>query len=149
VTSDEVAADRPGGAATVALVEEQLSVRRERVETGRVRLHVVTDEEVHQLREELRTESLEVERIAIGRELAAGEAPPAPREEEGGDVLILPVVEEVLVVEKRLLLKEELRIRRRVATDRVDQPVTLRRQRAEIERLPPEPAPTPGRSGKE
>lgn len=126
---------------SVSLAEEQLRIGRRRVETGRLRVRVITEEDVHQFRQELRTESLEVERIAIGRELAAGEAPPAPREEEGGDVLVLPVVEEVLVVEKRLVLTEELRIRRRVSAETVEQPVTLRRQRAEIERLAPEPPP--------
>jgi stress response protein YsnF len=38
----------------------------------------------------------------------------APEIRTEGDVTILPVVEEVLVVEKRLVLKEELHIRRRV-----------------------------------
>jgi stress response protein YsnF len=38
----------------------------------------------------------------------------APEIRTESDVTILPVVEEVLVVEKRLVLKEELHIRRRV-----------------------------------
>jgi stress response protein YsnF len=49
-------------------------------------------------------------------------------------VTIVPVLEEVLVVEKRLVLKEELHIRRRVDTESVEVPVTLRKQRAIIER---------------
>ncbi|MGN6488453.1 MAG: DUF2382 domain-containing protein, partial [Devosia sp.] len=48
-----------------------------------------------------------------------------------------PVLEEVLVVEKRLVLKEELRLKRRVTTERVEVPVTLRKQRAVTERLDP------------
>ena len=47
---------------------------------------------------------------------------------------IIPVVEEVLVIEKRLVLKEELHIRRRIATETVEVPVTLRNQRAIVER---------------
>jgi stress response protein YsnF len=39
------------------------------------------------------------------------------------------------VVEKRLVLKEELHIRRRVTHENVEVPVTLRKQRAVIERL--------------
>jgi stress response protein YsnF len=46
------------------------------------------------------------------------------------------VLEEVLVVEKRLVLKEELHIRRRVETETVEVPVTLRKQRAVVEREP-------------
>ncbi len=60
-----------------------------------------------------------------------------------GDLLIVPVVEEVLVVEKRLVLKEELHIRRRVETESVEVPVELRRQRAEVERVPADESATP------
>jgi stress response protein YsnF len=49
--------------------------------------------------------------------------------------VIIPVMEEVLIVEKQLILKEELHVRRRVIEDRVEVPVTLRKQRAVVERL--------------
>ena len=52
-----------------------------------------------------------------------------------GDVTIVPILEEVLVVEKRLLLKEELRITRHRTTNVTEVAVPLRKQRAEIERL--------------
>jgi stress response protein YsnF len=111
------------------LAEEELSVSRQRVTTGRVRVHLRTETEQRQVEAELRSESVEVERVPLDRELPPGVAPPGPREEEGGAVL---------VVEKRLVLREELRIRRHGTTERVRQPVTLRRQHAEVERLPPE-----------
>jgi stress response protein YsnF len=57
---------------------------------------------------------------------------PAVRQE--GDVTIYPVLEEVLVVEKRLVLKEEVHVRRVVTQTEVSQPVMLRRQYADIER---------------
>ena len=57
------------------------------------------------------------------------------------DVTVVPVLEEVLVVEKRLVLKEELHIRRRIETEAVEVPVTLRKQRAVIERLDPDDQP--------
>jgi uncharacterized protein (TIGR02271 family) len=120
------------------LAEEELSVSRQRVTTGRVRVHLRTETEQRQVEAELRSESVEVERVPLDRELPPGVAPPGPREEEGGAVLVVPVLEEVLVVEKRLVLREELRIRRHGTTERVRQPVTLRRQHAEVERLPPE-----------
>jgi stress response protein YsnF len=44
-------------------------------------------------------------------------------------------LEEVLVVEKRLLLKEELRITRDATTEVAELPVTVRKQRAVVERL--------------
>jgi hypothetical protein len=50
-------------------------------------------------------------------------------------VTIVPVLEEVLFVEKRLVLKEELHIRRQATTETVEVPVTLRKQRAIVERV--------------
>jgi stress response protein YsnF len=122
---------------TMPVAEERLAVDRRATETGRVRVRVVTEVEEARVREALRSETIEVERVPVGRELAAGEAPPGPREEEGGAVLVVPVLEEVLVVEKRLVLKEELRLRRVAASETVEQAVPLRRQRAEIDRLSP------------
>lgn len=129
----------------VPVLEEQLSLHRREVETGRVRVRLHTAAEETRLQAELRSEAVEVERIPIGRQLAEGEAPPATREEEEGRVLVIPVLEEVLVVEKRLVLREELRLRRTSRSEPVEMPVTLRRQQAEIERLPPLQA---GQAGK-
>jgi uncharacterized protein (TIGR02271 family) len=117
-------------------MEETVSLQRREVETGRVRVQLRTETEERHLHADLRSEAIEVERVAIGRQLAEGEAPPGTREEEEGRVLVIPVLEEVLVVEKRLVLREELRIRRTSASEAVEVPVTLRRQHAEIDRLP-------------
>jgi len=59
---------------------------------------------------------------------------PDIRTENG--VTIVPVVEEVLVVEKRLVLKEELHIRRNTHNEDVEMPVEIRKHRVEIERIP-------------
>ena len=53
---------------------------------------------------------------------------------EEGDTTIIPVIEEVLVVEKRLFLKEEIRIRRTQTTQLHEETVTLRREEVVIER---------------
>jgi len=60
---------------------------------------------------------------------------PAPRYEEG--VLIVPLVEEVLVVEKRLILKEELHISRVQRTVHEPQTVVLRSESVRAERVGP------------
>lgn len=123
----------PEATQIIPLLEERLVVGRRDVETGRVRVHLTTTTEDAAVREVLREERVEVERVPIGREVATA---PAVREEEDGAVLIVPVLEEVLVVERRLVLKEELRIRR-VSTNRVsEQTVPLRRQTATVERVP-------------
>ena len=53
-----------------------------------------------------------------------------------GDTTIISLVEEVLVVEKRLMLTEELHLRTRRRETRPPQRVTLRREEARVERLP-------------
>jgi stress response protein YsnF len=128
---DEFAAE-----AVLPLVEEALRVGKRRVETGRVRVSVNTDIAEQVVRETLRSERAEVERVPIGRELADGEPAPALRQEPDGTV-VLPVLEEVLVVERRLVLREEIRMRLVAVDEAVEQPVTVRRQRASVERLPP------------
>ncbi len=131
--------DDTAGEAVLPLVEETLLVGKRRVETDRVRVSVSTDIEEQVVRETLRTERTELERVPIGRELAAGEPAPAVRQEPDGTVVV-PVLEEVLVVERRLVLKEEIRMRLVAVEEPVEQPVAVRRQRASVERLPPRPA---------
>jgi len=117
----------------IPLVEETATVVKRQVVTGRVRVQTVTDtiEEVAQAN--VQRESVEVTRVPVDRIVES-----APEVRTEGDVTIVPVVEEVLVVEKRLVLKEELHIRRRVETETVEVPVTLRKQRAIVEREAPE-----------
>lgn len=124
---------------TVPLVEEALRVGRREVESGRVRVRSVTDTIEEMARATLDEETVEVTRVPVGREV---EAAPPVRTEDG--VVIIPVLEEVLIVEKRLVLKEELHIRRQVTQENVEVPVTLRKQRAVVERLGPEGQPIEG-----
>jgi uncharacterized protein (TIGR02271 family) len=113
----------------VPVVEETAVVYKERVVTDRVRLHKQVHEEQEVLDIPVQTESLEVERVPVGRWI---EAPVGIRQE--GDTTIYPVVEEVLVVEKRLRLVEEVRVTQRRATRHVREQVALRREEILVER---------------
>ena len=117
----------------IPLVEETATIGKREVLTGRVRVKTVTDTIEELAHADLQRETVEVTRVPIDRMV---ETAPGIRTE--GDVTIVPVLEEVLVVEKRLLLKEELHIRRGVETETVEVPVTLRKQRAVVEREAPE-----------
>ena len=114
----------------VPLLEEEMRVDKRSVATGKVRVRSVVDTIEEVARAALAEDRVEVTRVPLNREVSA--APPVRTE---GEVTIVPVMEEVLVVEKRLVLKEELHIRRRVTHENVEVPVTLRKQRAVIERL--------------
>lgn len=113
----------------IPLAEESLVTSKRAVETGRVRVRTVIDEHQELVREALTRTEVEIERVPLDVEVSAM---PSPRTE--GDTLIIPVVEEVLFVRKALVVTEEIRLHRKTSTEKVEQPVTVRSQRAVIER---------------
>ncbi len=116
----------------LSLIEEQLVIDKRAVSDGRVRVSTKTEFVTEAAEARLDSENVEVTRVAIGREVSE-----APGVRTDGDVTIVPVMEEVLVVEKRLMLVEEIHIRRVATTEDVSIPVELRKQRASIERDEP------------
>ena len=134
---DEAAAQiTVGETRTIPVIEETARIEKRVVETGRVRVRTETETQDRVLHESLRTDSVAVTRVPVNRTLAEGEAVPVTRIE--GGVTIVPVLEEILIVEKRLVLKEEVHIRQTSAGEDVEVPVTLRKQRAVVERVSPE-----------
>lgn len=121
----------PADSIVLPLQQETLSVARRRVETGVVRIETVTQQREALVDETLTHHRIEVQRVPVGRVV---ETMPEVREE--GDVTIIPVVEEVLVVEKRLVLKEEVHLRRVQVTAQHRETVTLREQEAVVTRRP-------------
>ena len=135
-------AKAPGGevseeVAAIPLVEERLSVAKRQIETGRVRVHVTVEESEERVTEQLLRDDLHIERVPKNVRLTE-----VPHVRLEGNTTIVPVVEEVLVVEKALVLVEEVHICRRSVAEPADIPVTLRVERARVERLagaePPE-----------
>ena len=120
----------PPDSVVLPLLEETLRVETHPVVTGKVRVTSVVDHVAEMARLTLAEETMEVTRVPVGREVSAA---PATRTE--GDVTIIPIMEEVMVVEKRLVLREELHVRRVRTQESVEVPITLRRQRAVVERL--------------
>lgn len=123
------------------LSEEKLHVEKRLQESGRVRVSVSTETVEEVVRETLRSRSAQVERVPVEQEI---DQAPATREENG--VLIIPVVEEVLVIVKKLYLKEEIHIRFDEKEEIVEQPVERRVQRAVIGRLASDELDDPGES---
>jgi uncharacterized protein (TIGR02271 family) len=122
----------------IPLVEEELSVSKRQRENGRVVVQTIPRERQELVEQELERVDVEIERIPVDRVV---ETPPRIREE--GDTLVIPVVEEVVVVEKRLVLREEIRVHRRRSVEQFQQPVTLRSEDVRIERHGPSGEPEP------
>jgi uncharacterized protein (TIGR02271 family) len=113
----------------VPVIEEELKVGKRVVESGRVRVNKRVEQREEIVDEPLMREDVEIERVPINRPIDRLAEP-----RQVGDVLIIPVMEEVLVVRKQLVLKEELHVRRKQTQTRKPQRVTLRAERAEIKR---------------
>ena len=113
----------------IPLTTEELVVGTRERATGKARVRTVVETQEAWVDELLAREEFEIERRAVGR--LVDEAP-AVRQED--DLLIVPVLEEVLVVEKRLRLAEEIVLRRVRREERHREPVVLRRGRAVVER---------------
>jgi stress response protein YsnF len=131
-----MAEEMPPGETVIPVAEETIAISTRQVELGLVRVSLTTDVDQMVARETLRGRRVEVERVAVGRTLAQDETPPQTRED--GDTLIIPVVEEVAVVVKRLVLREEVRLRFVQTEVPFEQEVDVRRQRATVERVAPD-----------
>jgi stress response protein YsnF len=114
----------------IQLVEESVSVEKERVLTGRVRVSTSSRQV-----EELARATLAGTRVEVTRERLDLEVNAVPETRVEGDTTIIPVVEEIMVIEKRLVLVEEIRIRQVATSEEVSLPVTLRKQTATVERV--------------
>lgn len=116
----------------VPVLAEELQVGKESVVTGGVRVHKRIVERTEVVDQPIQTEEVEVERVPINQII---DTAPAVRYE--GDVIVVPLVEEVIVTEKRLMLREEVRIRRHKFETRKPQQVTLRTEQVEFEEVIP------------
>jgi uncharacterized protein (TIGR02271 family) len=114
----------------LTLLAEELTVEKEAVEAGRMRVSKHTRTREVAIDEDLLRERAEIETVPIGRQIFEM---PAVRHE--GETIIVPIVEEVLYTERRLFLKEEVRITRKKTTEQFHDRVTLRYQEAVVTRV--------------
>lgn len=112
---------------TIPVAEETLTVHKRAVQR-KMRVKKTVHERKETIDEPVVKEEIRIERVAVNRMV---DGPVAMRQE--GDTLVIPVLEEVVVSEKRLLLREEVRITKRRTEESRPQQVTLRREEVSIE----------------
>jgi len=118
---------------TIPVVAEQLAVGTRTVDTGRgVRIHKTVIEQPVTIDERLVRDEVEIRHVAVDRIVAPEEAPTTRHE---GDTMIVPILEEVLVVERRVRIKEELHITRIQREETHREAVVLKAEQASIERF--------------
>ena len=115
----------------VPVLVEELDVQKRLVETGKVRITKVVHERETLVDEPLFHDKVTITRVPMQRVVDG----PVPVREENGTTII-SVVEEVLVVEKRWMLREEIHIRKQRIETHQPQPMTLRSEEVQIERVP-------------
>ena len=125
-----MAAEQIEHEAVIPLAEETLTVSKRKIERRRLRVQLKTAVDTQLAQASLRREDIVVDRVPMNKVITAA---PDVREEDG--VTIIPVFEEIVVVSKQLVLREELHIRRVVTTRESSEPVELRRQYATTEFL--------------
>ena len=121
---------------TIPVIEEQVQIDKKVVESGSVRITKVVSEQEVPVDIPLIQEEHDIQRIPINQYVET--LPPPIRYE--GDTMIIPVVREVLVVEKRLLLVEELHVTKSQVQKQETQYITLRKEEVIVERLAPNQA---------
>jgi uncharacterized protein (TIGR02271 family) len=119
----------------IPVMAEEVTIQIQQVERGKVHIHkqVETREEV--IDTSATYERVMVEHVPLNQYLD-GEVP-GVREEQG--VLIIPVVEQVTIAEKRLLLREEVHVSRHRSTEIIPQTIGLRHEIVDIQQTQFEP----------
>lgn len=113
---------------TVRRYEEVLEPSKRSVEAGTIAIHKRVETVPAEIDVEVGRDEIAVERVPLNRPI---DAMPSVRQE--GDTMIIPVVEEVLVTEKRLVLREEVRVTRRQRFETVNIRDTVRREVIDVE----------------
>ena len=113
----------------VELLEERLQLSKRVIELGRILVETRVETTQQMVEALLAEEEVHVARTVIGQFV---DEVPQIREEDG--VLIIPVLEEQMVMRTQLVLKEELRIKRTTSQDLVRQVVPLRSEVAIVTR---------------
>lgn len=113
--------------ATIPVAREELRIEKRQHVSERVVVQIVPRTRRELIDIPLAEENVEVERVAVNRYVEG----PVPVREEG-DVTIIPVLEEVLVIEKRLRVKEEIRLIRRKSVRREPREVELRTEEVRV-----------------
>ena len=117
----------------IPVIEEQLHIDTQLIETGVVRITKRVTEDTQSVDLPTTREEVVVDRVAIYQYV---DTPPAVRYE--GDTTIIPVLREVLVTEKKMLLVEEVRITKHRTIEQNEQEFTLRKEEITVERSVPE-----------
>lgn len=116
---------------TIPVIEEQITTRKEVVEKEKVRITKVVHEEQVPVITPYISEEVEVQHIPIDQYVDSESLPQVRYE---GNKIIIPVLKEVVVVEKKTVLVEELHITKHQLQKESNEHVSIRKEEILVER---------------
>jgi uncharacterized protein (TIGR02271 family) len=114
----------------VPVIAEQLHVDAVPIPKGGVRVVKRTIGQEHLVEAELRKDHVEVKRLKTNRIVDGPQAPT-----QVGNTTIIPIVEEVIRIEKQWVVTEEIHLTRTETTELFQDKVVLNREEATVERF--------------
>ena len=115
----------------VPVIEERAVVQREIIETGKVHIRKKVTEEKATVNLPIINESYEVLHVPVPKQVLDA-PPPAVRYE--GDKMIIPVIKEITVMQKKYEVIEEVHVIRHVTETPLVQEITLLKESVQVER---------------
>lgn len=115
---------------SMSVVHEKVDVGKKTIEKGRVKISKTVKEESEVLNLPTTSEQVHINRVPVNHIVES--APEAVR--YAGDTIIIPVLHEITVIEKKLLLVEEIHITKTSVSSEEVKEITLRKEEIKIER---------------
>jgi uncharacterized protein (TIGR02271 family) len=117
------------------VLQEQVNIKKKIVESGKVIIHKKVHKEDKDVEVPVSHEEVEIRKVAVNKYITE---PPDVRYE--GSTTIIPVIKEVAVIEKKLLLVEEIHVIKHVVEKKEDHTVPLRKEEVQVEHYTRKPS---------
>jgi len=115
--------------ASLNVLQEQVDIDKKLIESGKVYIH----KKVHETDEEISVpvshETVTINKVPVNKYVDV-----APLVRNEGNTTIIPVIKEVLVIEKKLLLVEEVHVIKQIIEKTEEHTIPLRKEEIEVER---------------
>lgn len=111
------------------VLEEQANIDKKVVESGKVFIHKKVHETDEEISVPISHEAVTIKKVPVNKYVDV-----APSVRNEGNTTIIPVIKEVLVVEKKLLLVEEVHVIKDIIEENEQHTIPLRKEEIEVER---------------
>jgi len=116
-------------APSLNILQEEANIDKKIVESGKVYIHKKVQETDEEISVPVSHESVTIKKVTVNKYVDV-----APLVRNEGNTTIIPVIKEVLVIEKKLLLVEEVHVIKEVIEKTEEHTIPLRKEEIEVER---------------